>query len=185
MKSTVLALHTPRNAHIRSRQRVWIAAALAVVVSAGVLSGCSTPSLGRMQPYLGEVESCADIAREMAFTNKFCEHARENADYDKGSDVASALLLGASTQADEIQELHSAWKSAIVRRHGLETAFAERSCSIEKPAWTCPKPCGSNRFFRWVDADEESCVAFSNKEVRKYGFVHCTNNRGEPVACPD
>ena len=172
--------HATSIAHTRHR---WIAA-LAIAASAIVLSGCSTPSLGRMQPFLGEVDACADFVREMELTNKFCDHARENADYDKGSDVASTLILGASTQMDEVEELHSAWKSAIVRRHGLETAFAEQSCSIAKPEWRCPRPCGNNRFFRWPDADPESCVAFSNKEVRKYGFVQCTNNRGKPVACP-
>ena len=179
--------------HATSTQRGWIAT-LAVAASI-LLIGCSTPSLGRMQPFLGEVDACAEIAREMELTNRFCDHAREHTDYDKGSAVAlavaSALILaaspqifGASPQADEIQELHSAWKSAIVRRHGLEMAFAEQSCSIAKPEWRCPRPCGNNRFFRWLDADPESCVAFSNKEVRKYGFVQCTNNRGEPVACP-
>ena len=157
----------------------------ATTVLAALLSGCSTPSLGRMQPYLGEVESCEDIAREMELTNRFCDHARQNSDYDRGSDVASSLILGASTQMDEVRELHDAWKSAIVRRHGLEMAFDERSCSVAKPAWRCPKPCGNNRFFRWLDADPESCVAFSNKEVRRYGFENCTNNRGEPVDCPD
>ena len=157
----------------------------AIAVSLAVLSACSTPSLGRMMPYLGEVESCDDIAWEMELTNRFCEHARQNSDYDKGSDVASALILGVSTQIDEVQELHDAWKSAIVRRHGLEMAFDEQACGIDKPAWSCPKPCGNNRFFRWLDADPESCVAFSNKEVRKYGFEHCTNNRGEAVDCPD
>ena len=162
----------------------------AIAIFAALLSGCSTPSLGRMQPYLGEVESCEDIAREMALTNRFCEHAQQNSDYDKGSAVASAVasalipVPGVSTQMDEVQELHSAWKSAIVRRHGLEMAFAERSCGVEKPAWSCPKPCGNNRFFRWPDADPESCVAFSNKEARRYGFENCTNNRGEPVDCP-
>ena len=157
----------------------------AIAVFAALLSGCSTPSLGRMQPYLGEVETCQDIAREMELTNRFCDHARQNSDYDKGSDVASTLILGVSTQMDEVQELHAAWKSAIVRRHGLEVAFEELSCSVEKPAWSCPKPCGNNRFFRWLDADEESCVAFSNKEVRRYGFESCTNNRGEAVDCPN
>ncbi len=170
-------------AHI---QRSWIVA-LRIAISAVVLSGCSTPSLGRMQPFLGEVDACADLAREMELANKFCDHARDHADYDKGSAVASAasaLILGGRPQTEEVQELHSAWKSAIVRRHGLEKAFAEQSCSIAKPEWRCPRPCGNNRFFRWLDADPESCVAFSNQEVRQYGFVQCTNNRGEPVACP-
>ena len=168
-------------------QHRWIAA-LVIAAAAVVLGGCSTPSLGRMQPFLGEVDACADLAREMEFTNRFCDHAREHTDYDKGSAVTSIVtsaLMGSSPQSEEVQELHSAWKSAIVRRHGLEMAFAEQSCSTAKPEWRCPRPCGTNRFFRWLDADPESCVAFSNKEVRKYGFVQCTNNRGEPVDCPD
>lgn len=150
-----------------------------------LVSACSTPSLGRMQPYLGEPFSCDELATEMDLTNRFCTYARENSDYDEGSNVASLLLLGASTQADELAELHDAWKSAIVRRHQLEQVFDEQSCSIERPDWTCPKPCGRNRFFRWLDADPESCVAFSDKESRKFGFTECTNNRGQPVACPD
>ena len=150
-----------------------------------LVSACSTPSLGRMQPYLGEPFSCDELATEMERTNRFCTYARENSDYDKGSDVASRLLLRVSTQVDEVTELHDAWKSAIVRRHQLEQVFEEQSCSIERPDWTCPKPCGRNRFFRWLDADPESCVAFSDKESRKFGFTECTNNRGQPVACPD
>ena len=71
----------------------------AIAVSVALLSACSTPSLGRMMPYLGEVESCDDIAWEMELTNRFCEHARQNSDYDKGSfDVASALILGVRTR---------------------------------------------------------------------------------------
>ena len=182
-RAAPLAEHSqPANQRTSLMKKIFT---LFFVPCALLVSACSTPSLGRMQPYLGEPFSCDELATEMELTNRFCTYARENSDYDEGSNVASLLLLGASTQADELAELHDAWKSAIVRRHQLEQVFDEQSCSIERPDWTCPKPCGRNRFFRWLDADPESCVAFSDKESRKFGFTECTNNRGEPVACPD
>ncbi len=162
-----------------------IIATMALIVA----TGCSTPSLGRLPPYLGEVQGCPELVAEMELTNKFCDYAREHSDYSKGMAVVEAGLTavgGGVAQGGELQELHQAWKTAVVRRHGLEKAHAEQSCANDKPEWSCPRPCGAGAsFFRWPDADAESCVAFSRNEIRLYGFTQCTNNRGEPLECPE
>lgn len=136
-------------------------------------SACTTPSLGRMQPYLGEHDGvCADIAKSMEYVNRFQANTTENSDYSKGAAVASTLLLGVNTQADERREMQAAWKSGIVRRIGLDAAWGEAQCEGQQPRYDGPPPCKSN-LDTWAHTSAgyaDLCIGFSRKERERYGI---------------
>lgn len=94
--------------------------AIAVAALAALLNGCASVALRGVPPSLGEVESCAQIVREMERTNHFCErsnlrswvvglrtrhrdwHQHQPGGYGTAIDVtigASPLRLGVDTGA--------------------------------------------------------------------------------------
>lgn len=147
--------------------------ALAAVLVAFLFTGCTTPSLGRMPPYLDEYDACNDVAKNMGLVNRFQANVAENADYSRGAGIASAVLLGVNTQADELREMQAAWKSGLMRRIGLDGAWQELGCAGDAPAYEGPPPCKSN-WANWnLDRgpkNKKVCVGFSRKERERFGI---------------
>ena len=132
--------------HILKRLAVPV---MRVVLFAALLGGCATASLRRLPPVLGEVESCAEIVREMEATNKFCARTRFSS------------LLVRPTPHGNWDEVYAAWESLTVRRQALDEAFAEQSCLLERPRWQCPKPCSKyedGKVWFWGLDAEDPCI---------------------------
>ena len=139
-------------------------AVMLVMLLSALPGGCATMSLKKLPPVLGEVESCAEIVREMEATNTFCTRSK----------LRSRLVGGDATRKRNWPRVYAAWESVTVRRQALEDVFAERSCGLPKPSWgACVKPCyGFQSGHFWGLDAEDPC------------FVLCDGFRRRDIAEP-
>lgn len=129
-------------------------AALGRLVSTAVLvaalGGCAPALMGLRPP--SELESCADILREIERTNRICQRSN-----------LRERVLGPTRRA--WPETFAEWEAVVLRRQALEMAFAERSCALARPEWVCPKPCYEGNDFWGLDIDD-SCIVLCETKRR-------------------
>lgn len=148
---------------------------LASALCVGFLIGCTAPSsLGRMAPYLGEYDTCEDIAKGMEVVNRFQDNASANTEYSRGKGVLAGALIGVNTERGDMMELQAAWKSGVIRRIGLDAAWREEDCPGAPPEYTGVPAC-TGSWASWNydrgPGNKKACASFSRQERERYGIT--------------